>query len=77
LLSGKKRHTLKAQIIAEKATDRVIAIFVGNGKIHDFKLLKLSKINVVSHIIIYADSGYQGINDLHQNSIIPKKKPKK
>jgi len=67
---------LKTQIIADKSTGRVIAIFVCNGKVHDFKMFKLSKVRIVGHIVVYADSGYQGINDLHQNSVIPTKKPK-
>jgi len=39
-------------------------------------MLKLSKVRIVEHIVVYADSGYQGINDLHKNSVIPTKKPK-
>ena len=47
------------------------------GKTHDFALYKSSIGNrVLSSIKEQADSGYQGIAVFHQNSEIPKKKPK-
>ena len=64
------------QIIAEKTTGKVLAIFIGKGKTHDFQLFKNSKVRIAAHIIIVADSGYQGIDKIHKNSITPNKKPK-
>lgn len=55
----------------------VIAIFVDCGSTHDFKIWKKSiGVKVVKHISIKADSGYQGINKLHNNSETPTKKTK-
>ncbi|GHU12926.1 hypothetical protein FACS189449_07490 [Alphaproteobacteria bacterium] len=50
------------------------------GTVHDFKLWKDSqeipseKIPIETHVL--GDSGYQGIEKIHKNSEIPKKKPK-
>ena len=46
------------------------------GKTHDFKLFKDKFIGINKPIQILADSGYQGILDLHANSQIPIKKRK-
>lgn len=55
----------------------IIAIFVDCGSTHDFKMWKKSiGVRVVKHIKIEADSGYQGIDKLHNNSETPKKKSK-
>jgi len=43
----KKRHTIKVQIIIDKATGKVIAIFTGAGRIHDFQLFKNSNVHIV------------------------------
>ena len=44
------------------------------GKTHDFKLFKDTFISVDELIQILADSGYQGIIELHANSKTPIKK---
>jgi len=43
---------------------------------HDFKLFKNTIKGINKNIKIQADSGYQGIEDIHANSEIPKKKTK-
>ena len=48
-----------------------------NGKQHDFNLFKESRVQILPTIKVFADSGYQGINKLHKNTEIPKKKTKK
>jgi IS5 family transposase len=74
----KKRHTIKAQIVICAKTKRVIAIFTACGKTHDFNMWKKTiGVKVAKHIKIQADSGYQGIKGLHENSETPKKKTKK
>lgn len=47
-----------------------------NGKTHDFKLFKESKIVLNKEIKLLADSGYEGINKLIKNSEIPHKNSK-
>jgi len=48
------------------------------GSVHDFTLCKTSLLllAVCWSMVILADSGYQGIHDYHEWSLIPKKKSK-
>jgi transposase len=46
------------------------------GKRNDFKLLKDSRVRFKKGTCVLADSGYQGIAELHGNALIPHKKPK-
>ena len=46
------------------------------GKTHDFKLFRDKFIGINKSIKLLADSGYQGILGLHQNSVTPIKKRK-
>lgn len=48
------------------------------GSVHDFKLCKESLLFLaVLTVMIFADSGYQGILEYHEFSLIPIKKSKK
>jgi hypothetical protein len=48
------------------------------GSVHDFKLCKETLLILLClSVIILADSGYQGIVDYHEWSMIPTKKSKK
>ena len=46
------------------------------GKNHDFSLFKRSKLAILSKIEVMVDLGYLGIEKMHKNSVIPKKKSK-
>ena len=75
--SGKKKcHTLKCQVIIDKATLDIICLYFGHGRTHDFKLFKASGIHFNPKTKSLEDSGYQGIARYHSNSFIPQKKPK-
>ena len=63
--------------MAEKKGRKVICTSFAEGKKHDFKLFEQSKIQLTENIKCEADSGYQGISELHTNSEIPKKSSKK
>ncbi|KJW05908.1 transposase DDE domain protein [Orientia tsutsugamushi str. UT144] len=73
----KKRHTLKTQIVVDKKTRQVICTDFSNGKKHDFRLFKESKILIHPNIKAITDAEYQGIQKIHNNSELPKKKSKK
>lgn len=76
--SGKKKiHTLKTQIVVDKKSQKIICTNFSNGRKHDFQLFKESKILVCHNINIIVDSGYQGIQKIHSNSLLPRKKSKK
>jgi hypothetical protein len=49
---------------------------VANGKTHDYKMLKNSKLHIHESIKILADLGFIGIHKIHLNSEIPHKNSK-
>jgi hypothetical protein len=78
-LPGKrKRHTLKTQVIIERGSRQVIDVQEAKGSEHDFKVFKDTIGSAVSKSIpIDADSGYQGLQEVHPNCRIPAKASKK
>ncbi len=77
LLGKKKRYTIKTQIIIEKDSKKIISSYFSYGKNHDFKILKDSKVKFLSQTTILVDLGYQGIQNIHPNILIAKRKTKK
>jgi len=73
----KKRHTIKQQIAVDTKSGKIIATSQDCGKTHDFRIYKKSKNHVHPNIKIQGDSGYQGIQKIHPNSELPKKRSKK
>ncbi len=72
-----KRPTQKTQIVAEKASRKILCTAFDKGRRHDCKLLKDSKVYLKDESKCLVDTGYQGIQKLHGNSEHPKKKTKK
>ena len=73
----KKRHTQKTQIVADKESKRILCTAFDKGRRHDFKLFKQSKVYLKKESKCLVDTGYQGIQKIHSNSELPKKKSKK
>jgi hypothetical protein len=73
----KKRHTQKTQIIADKASRKILCTDFSKGRKHDFRLFKESKVYFNNHSKCMVDTGYQGIDKIHNNSELPKIKSKK
>ena len=65
----KKKHTIKVQLIVCSITLRILSVYCEKGSVHDFKIFKDSKLLIASKIKILADSGYQGIENIHHNSL--------
>ena len=75
--SGKnRRHTQKAQLIANQKTAEIVVTSFSSGNKHDFQLFKDAKLDLAEHIRILADAGYQGLAELHENCQTPFKKSK-
>lgn len=55
----------------------MICTSFSNGKRHDFRLFKESNVRFQSKTKSLTDTGYQGIQKLHANSDLPKKRRKK
>lgn len=64
-------------MVVDKKSERIICASFANGKRHDFRLFKESKVRVKPETQIDTDTGYQGIANIHANSVPPKKKSKK
>lgn len=73
----KKKHTLKSQIVVDKESSKIICTSFCNGKKHDFKLYKESKVHWVKDICAVVDSGYTGIKNFHSSSLLPKKRSRR
>jgi transposase len=63
-------------LIVNLNTQEILATDFCHGKQHDFQLLKKSRCAISLQTCVLADSGYQGLTTLHQNSQTPVKKSK-
>ena len=59
-----------------KSLRKIICTNFTNGKEHDFKLFKNSKVRLKEETETIVDTGYLGMNKLHSNTNMPKKKSK-
>lgn len=63
-------------MVVEKATRRIICVRTAEGKRHDYRLLKESRVRLKKDTKAVLDSGYQGAQKEHANTVLPIKKPK-
>lgn len=63
-------------MVIEFETGLVLCIDVDKGRVHDFKLLKRSRLPFVSSQLCLADKGYQGFSKRHRAACLPTKKPR-
>lgn len=63
--------------MVDKKTKQVICTDFANGRKHDFRLFKESKMLIHHKVKVITDTGYQGIQKIHNNSELPKKRNKK
>lgn len=68
---------MKTQVVVDKTTKKIVCINIANGKKHDFKLFKESRVRFNLTSLVITDTGYQGIKKIHLNSEHPKKRSKK
>ena len=61
----------------DKKTEKIICTDLANGKKHDFRLLKESGLHFHEHTKVLTDTGYLGLQKIHSNTFMPKKKSKK
>lgn len=74
----KKRHTRKNLIVTDKTKRILILTPTKHGKIHDKKMSDKNMLasRIPEKVSLIADTGFQGIQKQHRNTLIPKKKPK-
>ncbi len=63
--------------MVDKNLQKIICTAFSNGKKHDFRLFKDSKTQIHPSISVLTDSGYQGLQKIHSNTQMPKKRSKK
>ncbi|BET37950.1 hypothetical protein [Spiroplasma ixodetis] len=68
--------SIKFQIIYDFFNKKIVDIFADNGKVHDFQILKNSNLEFSEKTIIIGDLGYQVIQNIYKNTILPIKKLK-
>ena len=73
----KKRHTVKIQLVVSLTGLVILSVICCKGSVHDFKLLKDSRLPIHPEITKTLDSGYQGIAKIYKNCEIPIKSTKK
>lgn len=56
---------------------KIICTSFSNGKRHDFRLFKESRVRFTPETEAIVDTGYQGLQKVHSRTRIPKKKSKK
>jgi len=64
-------------VVVDKESKRIICTSYANGRRHDFRLFKESKVRAKPETIVETDTGFQGIAKIHANSVLPKKRTKK
>ena len=67
---------MKTQVVVNKLNEQIVCTDYSNGKKHDFRLLKGSKVRVRESTLLLTDTGYLGLQKEHDNTSMPKKKSK-
>ena len=61
----------------DEKSQKILCTNYSEGKKHDLRLYRDSKVKVKPQTKLRTDSGYQGLQNDHQNTDLPKKKPPK
>lgn len=74
----KKRHTRKSIVLVDSKKRILLITPTKHGKIHDKKMSDKNMLvsRIPKEVSIIADTGFQGIQKIHENTLIPKKKPR-
>ena len=64
-------------MVVDKARQKIICTAFSNGRRHDFRLFKESRTRIHPGVQACVDTGYQGLQKIHAQTEIPKKKKKK
>jgi len=62
---------MKTQVVVDKKKKQIICTAFANGKCHDFKLFKQSRVHAKPETKFDTDTGYLGIKKIHANSEHP------
>jgi DDE superfamily endonuclease/Helix-turn-helix of DDE superfamily endonuclease len=77
--SGKKKRHERKNVVITNAKKRILVLTPSkHGKVHDKKLSDkaLVVVRLPEEVALLADTGFQGIQKQHENTLMPKKKPR-
>ena len=63
--------------MVNRRSRQLICTHHGRGPVHDFALYRRSNLEPHESLEVLADSGYQGLQKLHERSKTPQKRPRK
>jgi hypothetical protein len=74
----KKRHTRKNLVLANSKRKILLLTPTKHGRVHDKKMSDKNMVasRIPEEVSLLVDTGFQGIQKQHENTLIPKKKPK-
>ncbi len=74
----KKRHTRKNLVLTNSKRKILLLTPTKHGRVHDKKMSDKNMLasRIPEEVSLLVDTGFQGIQKQHQNTLIPKKKPK-
>jgi len=55
-------------VVIDRKDTSIICTDFTHGKQHDFALFRESRLTIVTPCVVFADSGYTGLDKLHQNT---------
>jgi hypothetical protein len=77
--SGKKKRHMRKNVIIVDEKKRILLLTPSkHGRAHDKRIAdkNLLPFRIPSEVSILADTGFQGLQHIHPNTLIPKKKPR-
>jgi hypothetical protein len=75
--SGKKKRHMRKNLVVTDQRRRVLVLTPSkHGRVHDKKLLDKAELHIPEAVSILADTGFQGLQKTHPNTLIPAKKPR-
>ena len=74
----KKRHTRKNLVMVNSKKKILLITPTKHGKVHDKKLSDKNMLasHIPKEVSLLVDTGFQGLQKIHENTFIPKKKPR-
>jgi len=79
LYSGKKKTTTRKVLVLNDEKKRIVLMTkTKNGRRHDKKISDQNSLasNIPNEVTLWTDTGFQGIQKQHNNTVMPKKKTK-
>jgi DDE superfamily endonuclease len=64
-------------LVVDKQSKKIICVHIDDGKKHDYRIFKESRLPILPNTEIQVDRGYQGIQKKYSRSKIPHKGRKK